>query len=136
MFRVINKYGKGTVVQTARVLVPVYHVVCWRVFWSGIFQTFIQSPSSETVISAIHRLWGSSFFSKFNVDLKNQHKNREKEFCFWDNMIWIGCLKLSLLRRKYLSLAVNVLANSLKILHSTDIDFFQLNYVHSDQKIW
>ena len=29
-----------------------------------------------------------------------------------------------------------MLTNSLKILHSTKIDFFQLNYVHSDQKIW
>ena len=40
MFRVINKYGKGTVVKIAMVFVPVYDVVCWRVFWNAIFQTF------------------------------------------------------------------------------------------------
>ena len=29
-------------------------------------------------------------------------------------------------------LAVNMLTNSLKILHSTNIDFFQLDYMHRD----
>ena len=28
MFRVIDKYDKGTVVQIATVFVPVYHVIC------------------------------------------------------------------------------------------------------------
>ena len=42
----------------------------------------------------------------------------------------------SLLRREYLSSAVYVLTNSLNIFHSTNIDFFQLNYVDSDQQIW
>ena len=136
MLRVINKYEKGTVVQIATVFVPVYHVVCWRVFWSGIFQTFIKSPIAQTVISDIHRVWGSSFCwkcSKFNADFKNEAKNCEKVFCFCDNSIWIGSVKLPLLRREYLSSAVNVLRNSLKILHSTNLDFFQLNYVQSDQ---
>ena len=41
--------------------------------------------------------------------------------------------KLSLLRREYLLSAVNVLINSLKILQRTKRDFFQLNYLHSDQ---
>ena len=41
--------------------------------------------------------------------------------------------KLSLLRREYLSSAVNVLTNCPKIFHITKIDFFQLNCVHSDQ---
>ena len=41
--------------------------------------------------------------------------------------------KLSLLRREYLLTAVNVLINSLKILQRTKRDFFQLNYLHSDQ---
>ena len=84
----------------------------------------------------MHRLWGSSFFSKtskINVDIGNGEENSEKVFCFQDNSIWIGLINLSLLRREYLSSAVNVLRNSLKILHSTKIDFFQLNYVHSDQ---
>ena len=60
-------------------------------------------------------------------------KIREKVFCFWDNRIWIGGSKLSLLRREYLSSTVNAWTNSLKILHSTKIDFFQLSYAGSDK---
>ena len=71
--------------------------------------------------------------SKFNVDIRNVEKNSEKVFCFEDNSIWIGSVNFCLLTRKYLSSAHNVLTNSLKILHSTKIDFFQLNYVPSDQ---
>ena len=87
----------------------------------------------------IHRLWVSSFFrqgSKFNVHFKNEEKNWDKLFCFWDNSISSGCVNLSLIRREYLPSGVNVLTNSLKVLHSTNIDFFQLNYVHNDQWIW
>ena len=62
------------------------------------------------------------------------HKRIEKKkFCLWDKFIWIGCVKLSLLRREYFSSAVNVLTNSFKILHNTKRDFLQLNYVHNDQ---
>ena len=73
---------------------------------------------SESVTSKIQNLWGSSFDSKclkFNVDFKNAAKNWEKVFCFWDNCIWIGIVKLSLLRTRYSSLAANILANSRKI---------------------
>ena len=73
---------------------------------------------------------------KFNVNIRNGEKNRGKVLYFWDNCIWIGCIKLSLFRREYLSSGVNLLTNSLKIFHSTKRDFFQLNYVHSDQWIW
>ena len=38
-----------------------------------------------------------------------KRKIDKKAFCFGDNSIWIGCVKLSLLRREYLSSAVNVL---------------------------
>ena len=41
-----------------------------------------------------------------------------------------------LLRREYLSSAVNVLTKILKILDVTKGDFFQLNYLHSDESIW
>ena len=135
MFTVINKYGKGSVLDIGTVFGAVFHVACGRVLWNVTFQTFIQSPFSESVISEIHSLWGSSFFwkcSKFNVDYRNAEKNWEKVFCFWDNSIWIGCVKLSLLRGEYLSSAVNVLTNSLNILNSGNIDLFQLNYVDSD----
>ena len=64
---------------------------------------------SESVISEIQNLWGSSFFSKyskFKLNFKNVEKNCEKIFCFWDNCFWIGIVKLSLLRRGYFSLRV------------------------------
>ena len=71
--------------------------------------------------------------SKFNENLRNAEKNWEKVFSFWDTSILISCVKLSLLRREYLSLAVIVLTNSLEILDNTKRDFFELNRVYSDQ---
>ena len=76
----------------------------------------------HSVISEIHELWRSSFFwkcSKVDLDFKNAEKKRKKVFCFLDNCIWIGSVKLSLLRREYLPFAVNVLTNSPEILHIT-----------------
>ena len=71
--------------------------------------------------------------SKFNLAFKNGASNWENVFSFWDNCIWIGCLKVSLLRREYLLWAVNVWRNSLKNLHITKREFLQLNCLHSDQ---
>ena len=93
----------------------------------------------ECVISEIDQLWGSSFFWKcwrFNAHFENARKNWEKAFCFWDNCVRIGCVKLSLLRREYLSSAVNVLTTSYKALRLTKKDFFRLNYLPNDQQIW
>ena len=44
-------------------------------------------------------------------------KNREKNFCFWDSCIWIGIVKLSLLRTRYLPSAATVLTSSPKTRH-------------------
>ena len=76
--------------------------------------------------------------SKLNLNFENaeKKKNWEKVFAFWDNCIWRCCHKLSLLRREYLSSAVNVLTNSPVILHITERDFFQPNCLYSDQQIW
>ena len=71
--------------------------------------------------------------SKFNLYFKKTVKNSEKIHCFWDNCIWIGCLKLSLLRREYLSSTANVLRNNLNILYINTRDFLKLNYLHSAQ---
>ena len=73
--------------------------------------------------------------SKCNLHFKSAEKNWEKVFSFWDNSIWIGCFKLSLYRRQYLSSSVNMLTNSPKILHSTNIDFSQQNCLHINQQI-
>ena len=74
--------------------------------------------------------------SRFNVYLKNLQSNWKTSLSFWDNCIWVCCVKVHLLRREYLSSAVNVLANNVKIFHVTKRNLFQLNYLHSDQWIW
>ena len=73
---------------------------------------------------------------KPNAYLKNAQENWEKTFCFWEKSIWIVSIELSLLRTEYISSAVNALIKSLQTLHVSNSDFFQLNYLHSDQSIW
>ena len=75
--------------------------------------------------------------SKVHVDLENAQENSEKVFFlfFAEKWISIGCVKLSLVRRQYLSSAVRVLTNSLRIFHVTMRHSFELNYLHSNQWI-
>ena len=56
-----------------------------------------------------------------------------KNFLFLDNLVWIGCVKLFLLRRERLQSAVNVLTNSPKTLHNTKRDFVHLHFLHNNQ---
>ena len=44
-------------------------------------------------------------------------------FWFWDKSIWIVSIRLSLLLREYLSLAVNVLKKGMKNFHVSKSDF-------------
>ena len=123
----ITKYGNGAVVMIATVFERVYHVACQRVLWNVTFWTNIYPRFLECVIWQINQLWRSSFFRKcwkFHVDFENARKNWEKAFCFWDNFVRIGCVKLSLLRREYWSSAVNLLTNTYKALRLTKTDFF------------
>ena len=64
---------------------------------------------------------------------KMQEKIAKNVFFFLDNCVRIGCPKYSLLRREYLSSAVNVLINSYKALRLTKTDFSELNYLPDDQ---
>ena len=57
----------------------------------------------------------------------------EKKIFFWDNCIWIGIVKLSLLRTGEFSSAANVLTGSPKIFHVNKRDFFQGNSLGKDQ---
>ena len=54
-------------------------------------------------------------------------KNTEKVFGFWNKSIWSWGRKFCVLRQEYLSSAVNVLANNLKIYDKSKAVFFQLN---------
>ena len=92
-----------------------------------------------SVSSEIHQLWGLSFSlkcSKLNLNLGNAKRKSEIIFPFWDNCIWKCCNKLPLLRREYLSSAVNELTNSPNMLHITQGDFFNLNCFQREQWIF
>ena len=128
----INKYDKGAVTQISTVLGHVYHVACWRVFWNGTFYTFFSNfkkTKSMRVMFIFKMLRISARFQKWSKKLR-------KSFCWLDNCIWIGIVKLSLLRTGYFSSAANVLTSSPKIWHVKNRDFFQLNLLGSDQWIW
>ena len=91
---------------------------------------------SEAVISEIQNLWGSYFapnLLKFNLNFKKAAKNKENLFCLWDNCIWIGIVKLSLVRTGYILSAANMLTSSPNIWHVKKRDVFQLNWLGSDQ---
>ena len=97
------------------------------------------TPPLDSVISKIQNLWRSTFFPKnlkCNLDFKNATKKWEKVFYFWDNIIWIGIVKLSLLRTWYFPSADNVLRSSTNILHVNKRDFFHINCLGSDRWIW
>ena len=132
---VINKYDKGAVMQIWTVLGHVYHVACRRVVHLD-FLDFFLATFLEYVTSELQKLWGSSLFwksFKFNLDFKNVAKNWENVFCLWDNCIWIGIVKFSLLRTRYFLSAANVLTSSPNIWHVNKRDFFQVNWLGSDQ---
>ena len=61
--------------------------------------------------------------SKFELDFENTERKWENDLCFLDICNWIGCVKLSLLRREGLPSGVNVLTNSSKIFCITKRDF-------------
>ena len=94
---------------------------------------------SESGTSKIQNLWGLSFYSKcskFNLDFKNGAKNWATLLRFWDNCTWIGIVILSLLRTGCISWAANMLRSSPKIWLVNKRDFFEHNFVASDQWIW
>ena len=68
-----------------------------------------------------------SKFSKFYAHFRNGIKNPEKVFRFWDKSVWSCCGKFCILRQEYLSSAVIVLENSLKIDDHSKAVFSQLN---------
>ena len=84
---------------------------------------------SESVTSKIQNARGSSFFP-------NSLKSNLDFFCFWDNCMWIGIVKLSPLTTGYFSLVANALTSCPKIWHVNKRSFFARNFVASDEWIW
>ena len=62
-----------------------------------------------------------------------QRKIEKKSFLSEILVSELLAVELSFLRREYLSPAVNVSTNSVKILHSTKRAFFELNCLQIDQ---
>ena len=60
----------------------------------------------------------------------------EKYFRFLDNRIWIGSHKFSQYWTGYLTSAVNVLRNILKIWLNSTGDIFQINFSQNDENTW
>ena len=58
-----------------------------------------------------------------------------KIFRFWNNCICFGILKFSLLRTGYFSPVAKVLISILKILDVNNRNFFEYNFLASDQWI-
>ena len=114
-----------------------YQWIRWR-WWMDFLDIYL-TTFSESIISEIQKLWGSSFASKYlkcNLDFKNVARNWKKVFCFWGNCIWTGIVKLSLLRTGYFSFSANFLLGSTKIWHVNRREFFQLNWIGRGQWIW
>ena len=133
----MNQYYKLAVVQLWTVFWPVYHVTCGSVLWNRtflyIYLTTFFSVRNFKNTSALRVIFFSKMLkieSKFG---KWKRNNLENIFRFWDNCIWKCYNKLPLLRREYLLSPVNGLTNSAKILHMTQRDFFNLNWLEREQ---
>ena len=132
----INKYGKVGVVQTWTVLGLLTMLLVERSSERGIlrhlFNNLFLSAKFRKYISCERSLFLKKC-TKFNLALKKSETSWGNVICFLDNCIWIGRLGLSLLSRKYLSSAVNMLTDILKTFHITKKIFFKLNRFHNDQ---
>ena len=112
--------------------------------WNETFLVFKEPHFFQSIISERNHLWGSSFlknYSKFFVDSWNDAKNSENNFWFWDNCIWIGCVRHSVLLRGNTCHRVSImLTNSLKISDTTKTQFFELiffqRHAKMGQKYW
>ena len=102
------------------------------------FLDIYQTTFPESVISEIQNLWKVILFvkmSKISSRFQKCSKRLTKILRFWDNCIWIGIVKLSLLKTGYFSLAVNVLTSIPRMWPLKNRDFFQVNWLRSDQRI-
>ena len=126
----MKNYDKSLVLQISAVFGTLYHVDCQSAFSNGsLTNHFFHSLHYQKYISYEAPLF---LMFKFDVDFRIEVKNVEKVFCFLDNWIWIGCGKFLLLQTKYLSSAVNVLANSPKLLDITKRNIFQPSFPQSN----
>ena len=80
----INKSGKGAVLQIATVFRPIWRVLSKDPLKHGFLVIYL-TIFCEAGISRNTSARGSSFFGKFfkfHIDFKNRKKNRQNFFCF------------------------------------------------------
>ena len=134
-------------------MIMVKNLWCRLQQWFGTFTMLLsEGPSSTRLFrhlsnhvfrvrnfgntKAVRVMFFFSKYFKFNLDFNKAGKNSDKVFCFSDNWIWVGIVKLFLLRTRYFSLVANMLTSSPKIWHVNNRDIFEHNFVASNQWIW
>ena len=82
-FTVFSQDDKSALIKMESVFRPVYHVACPDVLSNGSFQTFISAHFSLSVISQIHKLWGSCFFENVRnlIQIRKMRKKIQAK-CF------------------------------------------------------
>ena len=135
-FTLIYKYAKDAVVQISTELRPVTMLLFEGSSKTGVFRhlsnNVFRSLYLPKYMSYEDHLWFENVQNIIYMS-KIQKKIERKVFPLRDNCIWVGCLKLSLLRREYLWPALNPLKNSPEILSIIKRDLFELNFLPSDQ---
>ena len=82
-FTMITRAGKSALTKIESVFQIVYHESCRDVLSNGSVETFIYARLSWSVISEIHKPWGSSFFENVrNLMQIRKTKKKIEEKCF------------------------------------------------------
>ena len=121
---------------------------CWRTFIillvEGSFQTDLFRYLSNYVFrirnfgntKAMRVIFGFKT-SKISPRFENcRNKFRKSFFVSRDNWIWIGIVKLSLLRTGFFLSVANVLTSRTKIWRVSKRDVFEQSFLDSEQWIW
>ena len=127
---VTNEFEKGEVMEIRTVL------------FEGFSEMWLFRHLSNYVFGA--RNFGNTkairlifFLKTFKISVRFQKTNKKlrKSFFFSDKCIWIGIIKLSLIRTRYFSSVANVLTRSPNIWHVNRRDFSEHNFLASYQWI-
>ena len=85
-FTLITRAGKSALITIESVFRTVYLDACREVLSNGSVETFIWARLSWSVISEIHKLWGSSFLENVRnlIQIRKTHKTIEKKYLVFE----------------------------------------------------
>ena len=85
-FTLITRAGKRALIKIESVFRTVYHDACRDILSNGSIETFIWARLSWSVISEIHKLWGSSFFENVRnlIQIRKTHKTIQKKYLVFE----------------------------------------------------